>query len=248
MDELMVRRMIGVFSVILITVALLTAPPAAAVSVIKAEGSFERLEDEAISKRRAIDSALRKAVEDAVDTLMSAVAVDENALMLEDAVFSKVLDFILNYRILSEGWVIHHDTTPRPDPSKSLLARPASVEFYHVWVEARLDTARLKERLSEFTEAADVPTRTVTVIILNVTDYATYDSIKTTLARVGMVKTLMEASFARGRIEFSADVAGTAHTLLESLSGELGPGFALIPSGPNRLIIEAENQTTGKIR
>ncbi len=59
--------------------------------------------DQASARDKAIDDALRKAVEQAVGTMVSSETVTENYQVLSDKIYSKAKGYVKNYRILSEG-------------------------------------------------------------------------------------------------------------------------------------------------
>jgi hypothetical protein len=116
------------------------------------------------------------------------------------------------------------------------------VEFYHIWIEAKVDEGQLREDLLRLTGRGEEDIRPVTILILDVFDYATYESIKNDLARIDIVKDISYNSFFTGRIVLTARVQGTADTLLEKLEGQVGERFVLIPSGKDKIIIKAPGE------
>lgn len=59
--------------------------------------------DTAAARDKAIDDALRKAVEQAVGTMVSSETVTQNFQLLSDKIFSKSRGYVRNYKIVSEG-------------------------------------------------------------------------------------------------------------------------------------------------
>jgi hypothetical protein len=235
----------------------------AEVSVIKTEGSARRFDDETATKIRALEDALRNAVSSVLESFTS----EESALQYSEAtgeILNNAADYLLNYRILREGWITHHDVSPTYNEDETLPDEPGpaeprptdipldelmtperpvtGVEFYHIWIEAKVDEGQLREDLLRLTGRGEEDIRPVTILILDVFDYATYESIKNDLARIDIVKDISYNSFFTGRIVLTARVQGTADTLLEKLEGQVGERFVLIPSGKDKIIIKAPGE------
>jgi hypothetical protein len=235
----------------------------AEVSVINSEGSARRLDDETATKIRALEDALRSAVSSVLESFTS----EESAPQYSEAtgeILNNAADYLLNYRILREGWITHHDVSPTPGQGKTLPDEPGpaepqptdtpleelmtterpvtGVEFYHIWIEAKVDAERLREDLLKLTGRGEEDIRPVTILIFDVFDYATYESIKNNLARIDIVKDISYNSFFTGRIVLTAKVQGTADTLLDKLEGQVGERFVLIPSGTDKIIIKAPGE------
>jgi hypothetical protein len=86
-------------------VAVSLALPAWAADVEKVEVRGEAAiidGDKAAARDKAIDDALRKAVEQAVGALVSAETITENYQLLSDRIYSKAEGYVRNYKILSE--------------------------------------------------------------------------------------------------------------------------------------------------
>ncbi|MBC7795207.1 MAG: flagellar assembly protein T N-terminal domain-containing protein, partial [Clostridia bacterium] len=58
--------------------------------------------DKSSARDKAIDDALRKAVEQSVGTMISSETVTQNFQLLSDKVFSKAKGYVRNYKIVSE--------------------------------------------------------------------------------------------------------------------------------------------------
>lgn len=79
------------------------------VSVIKIEGAAAKAEFKADTKRVALENALKGSVEGAVKEVMKSEDILENAELIEKRIYPNPMNYILNYRILSEGWITHFD-------------------------------------------------------------------------------------------------------------------------------------------
>ncbi|MFA4910895.1 MAG: flagellar assembly protein T N-terminal domain-containing protein, partial [Desulfobacteria bacterium] len=72
--------------------------------VVKAEGMGAIVNnDKAIARDNAIEDALRKAVEQAVGTLVSSETMVENFQLLSDSIYTKTEGYIQKYKIISEA-------------------------------------------------------------------------------------------------------------------------------------------------
>jgi hypothetical protein len=236
----------------------------AEVSVIKAEGSSRRLEDESATKMLAFDDALKNAVASGLDSFMSKGSLGEYSYEIDELLDQKTSTYVLNYRILKEGWITHHDESLRAEDEGVLLEEPLAeesppvdspwevllpagrpltgVEFYHIWIEAKVDVGQLREDTLRITAPGEKPTTHVTILILDVFDYPTYESIKNRLARIDIIRDISYNSFFTGRVLLTAEVRGTAHTLWERLESVVGDEFVLIPSGKDKLIIKVPGE------
>lgn len=92
---------------------------------VKGEGWFEG-SDGLIGKDRAINDALRKAVEQAVGTLVSSETMVQNFQTLNDQIYLQSQGYVQNYRVLSEN--------QRPN-------------VYEVTIQASVATGPIKEKL-----------------------------------------------------------------------------------------------------
>ncbi|MBI4948959.1 MAG: hypothetical protein HY955_02300, partial [Deltaproteobacteria bacterium] len=85
---------------------------AGAAMAIKAEGASTRANDAAEEKRRAIDKALKNAVTEALYTVVKAEGLELDRPLAEKEILSAPRSYILNYKVVSEGWVTHMGPTP----------------------------------------------------------------------------------------------------------------------------------------
>ena len=72
-------------------------------SMVTASGmAFMQAQDPAIARDEAIADALRKAVEQAIGTMISSETVVENFQLLSDKIFSQTQGYVRNYRVIKE--------------------------------------------------------------------------------------------------------------------------------------------------
>jgi len=95
--------------------------------MVKGEGWFEG-SDWTIGKDRALQDALRKAVEQAVGTMVSSETRVQNFQLLSDEILTQTEGYVQNYQILSE----------KQDKDKNV---------YEVTIQASVATGPLKEKL-----------------------------------------------------------------------------------------------------
>ncbi len=79
------------------------------VSIIKIEGFAKKAEFAGDTKKEALERALRGSVEMAVKEVMKGEDILENAELIEERIYPNPMNYILNYKILSEGWITHFD-------------------------------------------------------------------------------------------------------------------------------------------
>lgn len=230
--------------------------------VVKAEGSARRQEDEAATKLGALNDALTNAVVTSIESLLSEASRREYSREIDALVEEKGSTYVLHYRVHKEGWVTHHDEYARSGAERALDEEPVAetpggsfgtleeflesgrplsgVEFYHLWIEVRVDVGRLRKDTRLLTAAGEDATTPVEVVIVGVRDYAVFESIKVAVSRTGIVKDVSYGSFVSGRAVLRVEVQGSAHLLWEKLDAEMGQEYVLIPFGTDRLIIRYE--------
>ena len=101
---------------------------------VKGEGWFEG-SDGLIGKDRAINDALRKAVEQAVGTLVSSETMVQNFQTLNDQIYLQSQGYVQSYKILSES--------QRPN-------------VYEVTIQASVATGPIKEKLEAAGATAEI--------------------------------------------------------------------------------------------
>ncbi|HHL40047.1 MAG TPA: hypothetical protein ENJ37_06045 [Deltaproteobacteria bacterium] len=231
-----------------LVLAALPSPSAKAQSVmeIRAEGSHERLADESKTRMYALDDALKKAVKAGLDTFMKPETIATYAKILESTVYADVSDYIINYRILSRGWITHLDgASPVVDPVRDGPGTEG-VERYHIWIEAKIDVGRLKKDVRAMTSIKKEKSTDMEIVLLDVRDYREYERIRELIWRLDMVTDLSYRSFYPGRITVGAVVKGNVYKFKEALAEAVGPGYFLVPSSPDRVVLKAAGRAAEK--
>lgn len=235
-------------SVILILAAVAGAAEApigtaTGVAVVKSEGVALRADNIAEVKKKAIDQALKNAVSHSLDRMIDAEGL-QGLDIPSSGVMSDPFSYIMNYRILSEGWITHMESIPQiaeelPKSYDFFGENPGGLELYHIWIEATVDEARLHSALSAVTVNHDAPATSVTVTILGVDDYATFRALVDSLKRVPSIKDISYSSFYKGRTVLALKSTSNGETLSERIAREVPGDFAVIPAGPRMIIIRA---------
>ncbi|MBI5599251.1 MAG: hypothetical protein HY890_05870 [Deltaproteobacteria bacterium] len=233
----MVKRF---FPVILFLLVVTQAHPGLCETLaVKAEGIGFRSDENPDVKAMALEDALRNAVPIAVRSAVKEALPAGITEQMEKA-YPDALRYIVNYRILSEGFVRHYDMPP-PGGEESPPASPGGVEAYHVWVEANVNTGQLRKDIQRLTPDAALAS-VVTVEVAGVEAYAAFDDLKQRIEGMDAVRELSYLSFSRERIVLAVAISGPAHAFFDRIAGSLGGGFAVIPAGADRVIIKKEEK------
>lgn len=212
-------------------------------AVIKTEAVVSDLEGD--FKKKAVDKAIMDSVRSALDSIMEREAITA-APAVTNAVQANPMDYVINYRIVSEEWKapvvpqpidpLQQQTQPVPTPQPITPDQKPMEEKgeYHVWVETTVDAVKLRAAVAR---AVGEKTSPVTVTILDVTDYKAYKSIIDSLERIAIVREVVYNSFFRGRIVLTVKSAGSSQALLERVSREVEQSYSVLPSGQTGIII-----------
>lgn len=73
--------------------------------VVKTRGAAVKTDDIAATKKEAVGQALRSAVEGALEEILAAEGLSVDPAQLETRIYSNPNRFIVNYKVLFEGWV-----------------------------------------------------------------------------------------------------------------------------------------------
>ncbi|MBI5559720.1 MAG: hypothetical protein HY883_00385 [Deltaproteobacteria bacterium] len=217
----------------------LAAASFAATAVVKAEGAAVKSGDDPGVKERALESAMKNSVEAALRLVIKEEKINALSGELLERVFSDPLRYVLNYRILSEGLLRHFDMPEAALKSGEEEQPSGPVDIYHVWIEASVDADGLRRDVGRFTGAGR-DLAPVTIEILGVEDWGTFNGLKETIEGMDIVMEVGYRSFSRGKIFITALVAGSGQNLYERLYKELGGAFTVAPAGEDRLIIRKE--------
>ncbi len=77
--------------------------------VVKAEGYAPWNEDESTTKKSALDNALKESLLNVIKDYVDEELIADNESLLEARVYKNLLHYIMNYKIVSMGWVTHFD-------------------------------------------------------------------------------------------------------------------------------------------
>jgi len=240
-----VRKKLTAFLTLAVLVLFASMAHASDVAVVKSEGVALRANNIAEVKRKAIDHALKHAVISSLDKMVEAEGLEDF-----DAASSGLLkdpfSYILNYRIMSEGWITHMESIPQiaedlPEAYDAFGASPGGLELYHIWIEASVDEARLAGALASLTTSQKAPTSRITLAIVGVDDYATFRTLVASLERVSAIKDISYSSFYKGRTLLTLKAVGSGEALSERIAREVPVDFAVIPGGSRTIIIRAAN-------
>lgn len=200
------------------------------ITVVKAEGVAGKAEDAAEVKRKAIDRALKGAVTEALSELAKKEGIADISQIVDEAL-SSPLSYVQNYKVLSEGWITHMEPIPVPDsaPDDPRFIPQTGVELFHIWIEASVDNEALRSALSSAAQAGG--TYSVTLNILDVTDYNAFRGLISSLERIALIKEISYNSFYRGRATLTAKASAGNSVLAERIAKEVSDGFVVILSG-----------------
>ncbi len=200
------------------------------VTIVKAEGVAGKAEDAAEVKRKAIDRALKVAVAEALKELAKKEGITGLG-PIDKETLSAPRSYVLNYRVISEGWITHMEPTPVPDsaPEDDRAAPQMGVELYHIWIEASVDNEALRAAIGRAAQGEG--TYQVTLNILDVTDYGAFKGLVSSLERIALIKELSYNSFYRGKVTLTAKSYAPNAALAERIAKDLPEGFVVFPSG-----------------
>lgn len=262
-------KLILIASVFMAAVISTASTALAEVKLVRAEGLFIRGEEDALAKRGALEDALKKTVSQLMEGFYASAEVVEDSSFeeLDRKVMADPLKYVLNYKILASGWITHFEMpeafddasimdeeaadanreavdTPADESAIDDEARPVvlartGVEFYHLWVEASVDADALRDEVFKLSSRGIEDSTEIEIFVLDVTDHSVLKALKDKLDKIDIVKTISYGSFSKGVATFTAEVAGTGHSLFERLGSELTGDFVLIPGGVERVIIKA---------
>lgn len=235
-------------SAVAFAVLLAAALPAQAETVsVRAEGMAVKTEGAVDVKRTAIDNALRFAVTAAVDMMIDRATAEANYDHIEAGVYSRARSYVVNYRIITEGWMKQPsagaDTGPPAgiDPyalPQTFRTEPQDIEIYQVLLEATVDSRELRAAIDRIIVPANGKVVAITVKIIEVTDYPEYKGILSAIKRAPNMRGLSYDSFFRGRVVLVARTSTNVQTFLEAVEREAGEAYEVMPGGPKVIIIK----------
>jgi hypothetical protein len=200
--------------------------------LVQSEGVAAKSDDIAEVKRKAMDQALRAAVKEAAKTILAKEGLSAPAKTLE-SIAASPRTFVLNYKIRSEGWITHMDSAPQTAPTDA--SGTAGAEFYHIWIDASIDTNALRSAVAKLASTGE-STGQVVINLLDIKDYQTFTLLVESLQKVAFIKELSYGSFTNGRITLTALVTGDAASLAGRIAREVPENFAVM-EGAGQIII-----------
>lgn len=223
---------------VLAAVALAPSPALSReAAFVASEGIAAKSDDIADVKRKALDKALRSAVIDSAKAILAKEGMKVPAGSLEQLASSPQA-FVLNYRIRSEGFVTHLDAAPQTPIADQSTA--VGAEFYHIWIDATIDTDALKGAVARLASAG-ASTGFVTINLMDMKDYATFTSLVDSLRKIAFIKEVSYSSFSSTRITLSAAITGDIPSLAGRIAREVPLDFAVM-EGAGQIIIRPLNR------
>lgn len=235
------RRYASIFLLAIFALALARPSFAEETLTIKAEGWAPYKADSAESKTKALDLGLRNAVTKALETVSSRESLAANSELLDSAIYSVPKEFIIAYRIFSEGILTHTDSLPQmpEDWLVNLERGPAGVQLYHVWIEATIDMTKLKGAASKVTLPGNEVATRITIVILDVKEYSAFEQLRSRLQGMSEIRGRLEPeSFHNNRFALSAITTSTPQALAETIRRQLGSGYMVTAYPPKTVVIK----------
>lgn len=226
---------------------VLTARPACAAAakesaeayIVKTEGIAVKSDDKTDFKKRAITDAYRNAVADAAVNLLKEDDAKRGADFqgtLEARILPNSSNYVLTYKVLSEGWMTHMDIAP---PVTAVTAAPQGaassigVEAYHVRIEAGIDAVRLRGDLARLNAATGLNTaqQQISITFTDFSDYNALLAFMDALKKVPQIKEVTYDSLLRGRVRLLASITGDPQAVINRITKELADEYAAAPTG-----------------
>lgn len=203
------------------------------VTLIQSEGIAARSDDITEVKRKAIDQALKAAVLESAKTILAKESLSAPASTLE-SIASTPRAFVLNYKIRSEGWITHMDSTSQTASPEGVAA--GGTELYHIWIDASIDTTALRAAVAKRVSTGASTSQAV-INLMDVRDYPTFALLVESLQKIAFIKEVSYGSFTNGRITLTATVSGDASQLAGRIAREVPEKFTVM-EGAGQIIIK----------
>ncbi len=203
-------------------------------------------------KKAAIDQALKNAVADVLEKVVERERVDVDPTSVETEIYSNAVDFIKNYKVLSEEQTVEtieapvtEPATEEPSKKKSGAAAPQQLDVvtYHIWIEAVIDITSLRAALGNIVIIDDEFAQSISLIVLDLPDYGAYRSLLASLERIIMIRSISYDSFTANRYAFTLKPTGSINKLMRRITEEVGPGYIVTGTKNRNIIIKAEPAT-----
>lgn len=222
----------------------------AEVMTVRAEGQSVKYDEAADVKKLAIQDALQKAARD----VFAAVIKDErNPVKPSDypELYSSLTDYVLTYKILSEGW-LPPEVPPSPNappqplppvtpPVPGVQAPEAApvIETYQVYLEASIDMDQIKAALARaIASKGAAGLKSYDIVMLDIPDYEAYRSLMEILSRIPTVKDVSYNSFSSSRYAFIVRSTDSEAALVERFNGEIGTDYSVFAADAQTIAIK----------
>ena len=217
---------------------------------VHSEGAARQTERGPDVKKAAIEQALKNAVAEALEAVIERERVEVDPSIIETGIYSNAIDFVVNFKIISEERKTELIEPEPPEPKKAAgeeggvaavaeEEEPLVLQTYYVWIEANIDTVRLSDALGKIVFEEKWISSKITLVLLDIADYETYTKIVDALGRIAMLHDLNYGSFSPGRFTMSARPAANIRSLVKSISEAAGPDFIVVGGGRRLIIIKA---------
>lgn len=213
---------------------------------VKAEGLATRFEDKSDVKKRAIDRALTEAVANAITALETDGALSQTPDELKKQAASNAQVYVLDYKILAEGWLTHLDMAP-PLPIDEMAAGEAAlapgVQVFHIRLEASIDAAKLKKALLAVGKNASAQAERIMFVLLDMSVYADHKEVMSALEKTAQIKDLTYVSFYRGKTVLTGNSTIDEHALAVQLARDLQERYAVVSGASGVIVIKPQTSS-----
>ncbi|MBE9528220.1 MAG: hypothetical protein IME99_03170 [Proteobacteria bacterium] len=219
--------------------------------MITAEGAAQKSVETPNIKSAAIEQALKNAVAEVLESVLERERVDVDPTIVETEIYSNAVDFIKNFKVLSEESTVE---TVLPtlvessgdDPANTKATKepqPTEVVTYHIWVEAAIDTTSLRGALGEILFADEEFAESISLVLLDLTDYRKYRTLLTSLERITMIREIRYDSFTANRYAFTLEPTGSMSELMRRIAEEVGSDYIVTGTKSGTIIVKASPAT-----
>ncbi len=223
--------------------------------IVTASGAAQ-LSDETLNiKKAATQQALKNAVADVLESVIERERVDVDPTSVETEIYSNAVDFIKNFKVLSEEQTIETIEAPLADTAtdeaginetgivendtpEGNVVMPVEVVTYHIWIEAAIDTTSLRKALGKIV-FTDNEYETISLVVLDLPNYAAYRSLMTSLERITMIRKINYSSFTANRYAFTLDPTGSIGELMRRVAEEVGSDYVVTGTKNGTIIVKA---------
>lgn len=235
------------FLLLIFCAAVFSAFPSrsfAEVMTVRAEGQAVKYDEAADVKKLAIEDALQKAAREAFAAALRGERIEAQPSEYP-GLYSSLTDYVLTYKILSEGW-LPPETPPTALPQPSAPPVPLLpgqealvIEIYQVKLEASIDMDQIKTALARAIAAKGaVGLKSYTLVMLDIPGYDAYRSLMEICSRIPTVKDFSYGSFSNGRYAFTVRSTDTQAALVERIGAEAGADYSVFAADAQTIAIK----------